>query len=88
MGVPESITLTAAVMGLPVVFVYVTPVALLAAIYLNGVVGDDVRAYVDGTQVFFEVVDGQTSFTFVIPAGSTYKCDFYPNYLLFWYELR
>jgi len=58
-----------------------------AAIYLNGV-GDDVRAYVDGTQVFFEVVDGQNSFTFVIPAGSTYKCDFYPNYLLFWYELR
>ena len=60
---------------------------ITADIKIHGV-GEDVRAYVDGTQVFFEVVDGQTSFTFVIPAGSTYKCDFYPNYLLSWHELR
>jgi len=60
---------------------------ITATIYINGV-GDDVRAYVDGTQVFSEVVDGTTTFTFVIPAGSTYKCDFYPNGLVLWHELR
>ena len=55
----------------------------------GGGAGDDLEAYVDETQVVAEDnILIRTFVTFVIPAGSTYKCDFYPNYLLSWHELR
>ena len=60
---------------------------ITADIKIHGV-GEDVRAYVDGTQVFFEVVVETTTFTFVIPAGSTYMLDRGGNTIVSWAELR
>jgi len=48
------------------------------------------NAYVDATLVIRlrDVLEGGASFTFIIPAGSTYKVTFSPNTLQSWVELR
>jgi len=48
------------------------------------------NAYVDATQVIRlrDLLGGGASFTFIIPAGSTYKVTFSPNTLQSWVELR
>ena len=47
-------------------------------------------AYVDATQVIYirDLLEGGASFTFIIPAGSTYRVAFSPNTLQSWVELR
>ena len=47
-------------------------------------------AYVDATKVIRlrDVLEGGASFTFIIPAGSTYEVTFSPNTLQSWFELR
>jgi len=64
---------------------------ITAAITLNPHINslDPIRAYVDGTQVFFDPsMEIVTIVTLVIPAGSTYRCDYFMSYLDSWLELR
>ena len=60
---------------------------ITATITING--GGSVDAWVDGTEVFDDNnIDGVAIVTLVIPAGSTYMCDYHFNDLASWAELR
>ena len=53
--------------------------------------GDDpATAFVGATRVIdnYNVFTGGATYTFIIPAGSTYKFDYSPNPLISWVELR
>jgi len=52
--------------------------------------GDPANAFVGATRVIYNynVDDHGESFTFIIPAGSTYRCDYGANPLQSWVELR
>ena len=51
---------------------------------------DSVTAFVDATRVIYNtnLYSAGATFTFIIPAGSTYKSDYSPNILESWVELR
>jgi len=59
---------------------------ITAAITIDG--GLIVEAWVDETQVFYDDMGGVRIVTLVIPAGSTYRCDYRINNLASWAELR
>jgi len=52
--------------------------------------GDPANAFVGATKVIYiyDVFGVGASFTFIIPAGSTYRCDYGANPLMSWVELR
>ena len=60
---------------------------ITASITING--GSRVNAWVDETLVFDDPhINGVAIVTLVIPAGSTYRCDYNSNTLASWAELR
>jgi len=63
---------------------------IAAAVSIRDAGGNDpVTAFVGATRVIYYIdVAWWETFTFIIPAGSTYKCDYSPVILVSWVELR
>ena len=64
------------------------PITAVVSLRDSGTI-NPVTAFVDATMViYFNDLLGEVSVTFIIPAGSTYRCDYGTNPLQSWAELR